>query len=410
MSPSMSTQGQLLLARQPIFDRNQRVIAYELLYRSDELETLIRKDGDTGHSSAMIIEAYTSISDEGEVKRVPALLSLSSRVILEEQIPSLPKKQVLIEVSIADAPRETVARALKALSHSGYRSALNLDTYKTEYDPLIRLADIAKISVRGLDKDQIRQITNHIKTLKTTLMAAEIDDYNQLELCIECDFKLFQGNFLSKPRLVKGQKIKANHVALMQLIQELQKPTASPEKLEMMIIRDPALTYKLLRVVNSAAYSLVRKVESVAQAVVLLGLEQIKKWSTLIALDSHKEKPEELTRILLVRGRMCELIAMEMKLPNPSSYLIAGLMSGIHLLLDMEQETLLQQVPLGDEIMLGIQSHEGDIGKVLKQVMAYESGDWDNLPPDFDAGLYEIAYRESLKWTKESMQVMYENT
>jgi len=192
------------------------------------------------------------------------------------------------------------------------------------------------------------------------------------------------------------------------LIQELQKTDTTPEKLEDLIIRDPILTYKLLRIVNSATYSLVRQVESVAEAVVLLGTEQVRKWATLIALSANNDKPEELTRILLTRGHMCEMIAETEKKPNPSSFFMVGMMSGLHAMLDIDQATLLQQLPLAEDIQTALTSGEGAMGTILHQVIAYEAGDWDMLPSNFDISLYEAAYRHSLKWTKETMQAMYE--
>jgi EAL and modified HD-GYP domain-containing signal transduction protein len=152
----------------------------------------------------------------------------------------------------------------------------------------------------------------------------------------------------------------------------------------------------------------VRQVESVAQAIVLLGLEQVKKWATLIAMSSSKDKPQELTRSLLVRGRMCEEIAIAMKKPNQGSYFMAGMMSGLHALLDIEREAMLEQVPLGDDIKDAVTLGKGDIGQVLRNVVNYENGDWDLLPLDLDGPMYDNAYRTSLDWTQESMQAMYE--
>ena len=140
----------------------------------------------------------------------------------------------------------------------------------------------------------------------------------------------------------------------------------------------------------------------------LLGLEQVKKWATLIAMSSNQDKPEELSRSLLVRGRMCEEIAQAQKLSNYGSYFMAGMMSGLLALLDIERDTMLEQVPLGDDIKNAVSLGQGEIGQVLRNVVNYENGDWDLLPMDLDGTLYDKAYRASLEWTQESMQAMYE--
>ena len=195
----------------------------------------------------------------------------------------------------------------------------------------------------------------------------------------------------------------------MQLMQALQQPDVKPDELERLIVQDPILTYKLLRIVNSAANALVRQVDSIRQAIVLLGIPQVKKWVTLIACTSNPGKPQELSRQLLIRGRMAELVAENTYTSQTSGYFMAGMMSGLDALLDLEKQQILADVPLGDEIKEAISTGSGEIGAVLTNVMHFENGDWDLLPTDFDADLYDSAYRDALNWTLEAMQTLNES-
>ncbi|WP_415903852.1 EAL and HDOD domain-containing protein [Neptuniibacter sp. QD48_55] len=402
-----SENSQVLMARQPIFDRNQKVVAYELLYRTEDAQghALFANSEATGE---VLLNAYTSISDAGELKRVPAFINLTRDILVEQKLPEVSKKHIVLEILEDIEPDEEVIEAVRALHSEGYRIAMDDFIYDPKFDPLLELAQIVKVDVFELTPDQIKEQVQQLRKHKVTLLAEKIETHEQLETCVQLGFKLFQGHFLSKPKVIKGKKIQGSQVALMQLIQELQSPKATPEKLEELIIRDPALTYKLLRIVNSAGYSLVRQVESIAEAIVLLGLEQVKKWATLIAMSSNQDKPEELSRSLLVRGRMCEEIAQAQKKSNYGSYFMAGMMSGLHALLDIERDTMLEQVPLGDDIKNAVSLGQGEIGQVLRNVVNYENGDWDLLPMDLDGTLYDQAYRASLEWTQESMQAMYE--
>ena len=402
-----SENSQVLMARQPIFDRNQKVVAYELLYRTEDAQghALFSNSEAT---SEVILNAYTSISDSGELKRVPAFINLTRDILVGQQLPEVSKKHIVLEILEDIEPDEDVIKAVTKLHAEGYRIAMDDFVYDPKYDALLKLAHIVKVDVLDLGMEEVSKQVKELKKHKVTLLAEKIETHEQLEACVDLGFKLFQGHFLSKPKVVKGKKIQGSQVALMQLIQELQSSQATPEKLEELIIRDPALTYKLLRIVNSAGYSLVRQVESVAEAIVLLGLEQVKKWATLIAMSSNQEKPEELSRSLLIRGRMCEEIAQAQKLNNYGSYFMAGMMSGLHALLDIERESMLEQVPLGDDIKNAVSLGQGEIGQVLRNVVNYENGDWDLLPSDLDGTLYETAYKASLEWTQESMQAMYD--
>ncbi|MGB2129864.1 MAG: EAL and HDOD domain-containing protein [Marinobacterium sp.] len=404
-----SDHGQALLARQPIFDHQQRVIAYELLYGEDHhLDAMAQTAPEAESSSELLLHAYTSISDKGEIKRVPAFIQVSPRMILDGSVPALPAKHVVLCIRMTDPKDMDLLRAIHQMVKDGYRFALTDFEFSPEFDTALKLAKIVKVNARDKSAEQLTTLASQLQPYKSTLLASNISQFDTLEGCIECGYKLFQGSFLSKPKIVPGRKVSANQMAMMQLIQELQKTDTTPEKLEDLIIRDPILTYKLLRIVNSATYSLVRQVESVAEAVVLLGTEQVRKWATLIALSANNDKPEELTRILLTRGHMCEMIAETEKKPNPSSFFMVGMMSGLHAMLDIDQATLLQQLPLAEDIQTALTSGEGAMGTILHQVIAYEAGDWDMLPSNFDISLYEAAYRHSLKWTKETMQAMYE--
>jgi EAL and modified HD-GYP domain-containing signal transduction protein len=402
-----SENSQVLMARQPIFDRNQKVVAYELLYRTEDAQghALFSNSEAT---SEVILNAYTSISDSGELKRVPAFINLTREILVEQQLPEVSKKHIVLEILEDIEPDKEVVDAVRKLHSEGYRIAMDDFVYDPKFDALLELAHIVKIDVYELGLENVRKQVQTLKKHKVTLLAEKIETHDELQACVDMGFKLFQGHFLSKPKVIKGKKIQGSQVALMQLIQELQSSQATPEKLEELIIRDPALTYKLLRIVNSAGYSLVRQVESIAEAIVLLGLEQVKKWATLIAMSSNQDKPEELSRSLLIRGRMCEEVALALKLNNYGSYFMAGMMSGLHALLDIERETMLEQVPLGDDIKDAVTMGQGPIGQILRNVVNYENGDWDLLPSDLDGNLYDAAYRASLNWTQESMQAMYE--
>ncbi len=140
-------------------------------------------------------------------------------------------------------------------------------------------------------------------------------------------------------------------------------------------------------------------------------MDQVRKWATLISLSSDNNKPAELSRALLARGRMCELLAESMNYPNTSNFFMVGMMSKINALLDMEMDSVLEQLPLNDEIKAAIGKREGTMGRVLEAVLAYENGDWERLGDfDINENIYESAYRHSLTWAQDAMQAMDSDT
>ncbi|WP_370280967.1 EAL and HDOD domain-containing protein [Pontibacterium sp.] len=400
-----SPRGQVLMARQPIFDSGQKVIAYELLYRNDQdTEQAVFRDASA--TIEVLLNAYTSISDAGSVKRVPAFINISEDMLTNDAFPELPRKQVVIEIPATIKPTKEIVKAILSLARDGYRLVLDNYTNDPHFDPILKIVHMVKVDVSALSDKEMHECVSRLRFFKVTPIAIKIESGDKLLSCSQMGFKLFQGHFLSRPKLVKGKKLESNAATLMQLMQAINQPDVTPEDLEKLIIQDPVLTFKMLRIVNSAAYSLVRKVESITDAVVLLGMEQIRRWVTLISMTSHDDKPEELCRMLLIRGAMCEALARATDQRNAGSYFMAGMMSGLHALLGIDQASLLEQVPLADDIQDAVRDYAGPIGETLKAVIAYESGNWNELPLDMDIDLYESAYRHSLQWTQDAMQAI----
>lgn len=407
--PSMesnSNDGQILLARQPIFDKNLKVVACELLYR-DELSgnsAIFADDGGSSATSAVVLNVYTSISQCGEIKHLPAFINLTRELIINGYLPKLPKDRVVLEILEDVEVDDQLIEAISQLAKQGYRIALDDFVYSPEYDPLLEIAHIVKVDVFDLNIEQVRDQIELLKPFNVTLLAEKIETHEMMNACIDLGFKLFQGYFLCKPQIVKGKKLESSHYALMKLIQELQNSKTTPARLEELIITDPVLSYRLLRIVNSASHTLVRQVNSISEAVVLLGLTQVRKWATLIAMTSANNKPDELYRIVLLRGRMCEIVAEQLSMSNTAAYFMAGMLSGLDALLDIDKTSLLSEIPLDDEIKAAIYSGDGIMGDVLNNVLNYEQGAWALLPSDLNTQIYDDAYRESLLWTQDAMQ------
>ncbi|MBQ0757890.1 MAG: EAL domain-containing protein, partial [Amphritea sp.] len=200
-----TSDSQVLMARQPIFDRSQRVVAYELLYR-DEQDTEHALFRGTGATREVILNSYTSISDQGSLKRVPAFINLTRDLLISDDFPELPRKNIVIEIlEDIKIDRELII-AVHRLAKSGYRIALDDFIYKPEAVPLLKLAHIVKVNVKDLNFDEVAEQVRLITPFKVTLLAEKIETVEMLEECNKLGFKLFQGHFLSKPKLVKGKK------------------------------------------------------------------------------------------------------------------------------------------------------------------------------------------------------------
>jgi EAL and modified HD-GYP domain-containing signal transduction protein len=399
-------QLDVLMARQPIFSKNQDVVAFELLYRPVDGENIsdIKDDAATFD---VVMNTYAGIvSAEGD-NRLPFYLKLTDKVLLADSLPDLPPSLFVLEIlGRSDISTELVEK-VKALAKKGYRIALaDYNPHDRRFDPLLNVVHVIKLDIQLLGLENLPQIILALRPYQLDLLADKVETKDEFRQCLEMGFSLYQGYFLSRPAPVKGKKVGGNKVLLLQLLAELESENASGASLEQIAINDAALTYKILKVVNSAAFRVPREVESLSHAITLLGMDQIRRWILLFLTTSPDGKPTELTRNMLIRGRMAELLAELMGYHNPMNYFIVGLLSQLDALFDIEMNEVLKDVALSRDIKNALLHYTGSLGDTLKEVEFYEKGEFDKLSGNLPRSYYEVAYRHSLIWSDQVMQAL----
>ena len=404
MQAPKAFKKQTLMARQPIFNGNIETVAYELLYRADNNNNVAVFDFSGSLATInVLLNAFTSIYQKKQLKRVPAFINLTYDLIVNNTLPKLPTNQIVLEILEDVTVTAELIRSVKSLRKKGYTIALDDFLYDDKFVPLLELAHIIKVDVLNMSFEQVSQQVEKLKRYKLILLAEKIETHEMLEHCQKLGFTLFQGYFLAKPEIIQGQTINASQTQTLAIIQELQKPNANANDIEQLILRDPAFAFKLLRIVNSSAHNLVREINSIVEAINILGIPEVKKWALIIIMTSNQQKSEELVRDLLIRGHMCEQIAVASGINNASGYMIAGLISGANALLDIEMNELLSQIPLSREIKTAITEGRGQMGVILHNTINFGRGNWSDISHEFDEGVYNHAYHQSLHWVSDSM-------
>jgi len=401
----------VFVGRQPIFDAEMNLFAYELLFRSGEnVGHAGVVDGDMATTQVML-NAFMDIGMDHLVGSQFAFINLTRRFLVgEHPLPFTPDRVVLEVLEDVEPDAEVVA-AVRRLAERGFTIALDDFIYREEMRPLIELADIIKIDLMALEAGALPEQVRCIRAdnPRVHLLAEKVETHDEFSECRALGFDYFQGYFLSRPNVVKGERLAGNRLAILNLMAELQDPEADMARLEQLISRDVALAYRLLRYINSAAFGLNQKVESVLKAVNLLGIRAVKNWVSLMLLANIDDKPRELMVNALVRAKMCELLAAARKRPGREQYFTAGLFSMLDALMDRPLPELIDALPLSDGIKVGVLDREGPVGDTLQQVIDYEAGAFDALA---DADLPPEAFTESyvaaVAWARESSSALDE--
>jgi EAL and modified HD-GYP domain-containing signal transduction protein len=399
-----------LLARQPIFNRKMQVVAYELLCRSTEMTDGKFDDGDMA-SSQVLLHAFTELSINSVVGNHQAYINFTRTLLMTP--PPFDRKQLVVEVLEGQTIDAQMLHSLKLLREQGYTIALDDFELSEETKDLVPYADIIKLDVLSLSSEQLLAHIEYLQPLGIILLAEKVETYEMLEFCKEAGFDLFQGYFLARPKIIKGRKITENKQAVLQLLSVLHDPDVALEKVERLISRDPMLSYKLLRMVNSAAFALPRTIESLRQAITLLGLNIIKNWVNLLAMANLGDKPMELSIAALTRARMCEVIAATMNgKQRQDTFFTVGLLSTLDAFMDAPLETLLGNISLSSQLNEALLNHLGDEGKVLDIVEHYEHAEWDRIDWDYlqtrniNPEMLSHIYVEALQWVATTMDTM----
>lgn len=391
----------IFIARQPIYDRKLNVYAYELLYRGDQHSNQANvTDGDDA-TSQVLINVLMEIGLPDLVGQSLAFINLTQRHILNGLPASLAQNNVVLEVLEDIVPDEALISALQNHKQAGYTIALDDFIYDENSHSLVEFADIIKIDVMELQGGALADQVKKLRPAGVKLLAEKVETQEEYQYCKALGFDYFQGYFFCKPNIVKGAHTPTSRMAIMQLLTKVQDPELDIGELQALISRDVSLSYRILRYINSAHFNLGKKIESMQQAINLLGLNTIKSWVTILAMSSVDDKPYELILTALIRARMCETLASTLTISSQHAF-TAGLFSALDAFIDKPLDEILATLPLTDELHMALLTHHGELGQLLELVMNYERGQWQEIPDaQFDVKTLRTNYLNALRWSGE---------
>jgi EAL and modified HD-GYP domain-containing signal transduction protein len=385
MAPVSTAPSDVFVARQPVYDPRLRVVAYELLVQSAD-------------EAGAISELGLSL-----VAGQPAYIPVTRSFLLEGFAAALPAERAVLCVGPGLEIDPAARGAIEDLVADGYKLALMDFEPGTAAEPLLPLASVTGLAVPGVDRAVLRSRVGQVQARGAKALARAVEHHEDLDMCLELGFDLLQGHFICQPRVVTDAGLKVMDVNRVRLIAQLHDDSADFESILEIIGRDIALSYNLLRFINSAFFSLPRRVDSIRDALVLLGALNVRKWATLMAVADSQDKPRELVVTGLVRARMCELLAGVYSHRDTEGAFTTGLFSVVDALTDSSMVELLSTLPLSREIIAALLNYEGTKGRILRAAIAYERGNFaelGDLPPS-RTPLADL-YAQAVEWATEA--------
>ena len=366
------------VAKQPILDRKNRTYGYELLFRSSAGQS----EATIVNADSASIEVMTSGfvgSQDGQDQSKRIFINFTETLLLEGAPRALPPAVTVIEILENINYSEEVYEELIKLKQEGYLVAV--DDFSIDYQPskFLDIADIIKVDVLRRSKDEITHLFNLIKNKKALKLAEKVDNQRGYSFMLEMGFDLFQGFFFARPENLVCKTIKSSQAAKIRILAALQSTDLELEEIVKLVTADPSITYRLLRLLNSAAFGFSMKIESIQHAVALLGATRMRYWLRMIVLSdiSIRDKPFELFRLALNRGKILEELASEKMMADnkPETVFLFGMLSLLDVMLDMPFPLIFKNLPLTDSFQEGYTTSTAPLAIYLRLLQAFEHND-----------------------------------
>lgn len=392
------------VARQPIFNHRLEAVSYELLFRGGYVNEAHVSDPERA-TATVLLNSLTELDLKRVVGRKPAWVNVSREFLTGGLARAIPPGLVGLEVLEADLADDRVVGVVRQLKTDGYR--LSLDDFQSRPCslPHLGLFDVVKLSFAELGPDRFTEQVNRLKSHPGTVVAEKLATHPDHEFSVSAGCDLFQGYFFCQPAVVCTRGISANRLALLQVVGALQDPNVELPDVEKLISRDVALSFRLLRYVNSAYFGLRGEVRSIGQALALLGLENVRRWATLSVLATIDDKPTELAVTALIRAHFCELAGSPLGVATPAELFTLGLFSVIDAMMDAPMSDVVESLPFATDVREALVLRRGKLGLLLSTVVALEAGDYGSAPTIVNrAG--EL-YLESLMWANTAAASLF---
>lgn len=396
----------VFLARQPIFDNKMNVIAYELLYRTGNENEADVVNGELA-TGDVIINSLVLLGLDKITGGKKAFINFTKDTIIQELPKLFTSDSLVVEILEDVVPDKKFIEECLLLKELGYTIALDdfISTY--EYDEIIDLADILKVDFLLTSVEERKSIIEKYHDRNIKFLAEKVETREEFVEAMGMGYSYFQGYFFSKPVVLSSNDVRTFSSTYARILGELSNEEPNYTILGEIIETDMAMSYKLLRLINSPAFYSRNKISSITHALTMLGLKEIRNWiSLLMVRDLGKEQPSELIMTSLIRGKMCELLSKETKLKSRSSEaFLMGLFSLIDVILSRRLDEVIYELPLSQDIKDALLKNESDFSNILIIVKCYEHGEWSilknllkKLNIDFKK-IYDI-YLESISWVE----------
>jgi len=331
------------VARQPIFDREEKVFGYELLFR-DSLENCFVGDADEASRATLDRSLVMGLDVLCDGRR--AFVNCTRDTLIKGLVGLLPSTTTVVEILETVPPDPDVMAACHSLKEPGYLIALDDYVADDRREPLADMADIIKVDLLLTTREERGRLMKQFGPWRCRMVAEKVETQDQFMQARDQGFVYFQRYFFRRPEMMGTHAMPANRLNYIRMLQEVSRPELDVPSLEKLIKEEASVCYRLLRYLNSAVFGFKKEIHSVRHALSILGERDLRRWVRLIAaVGAGQDKTSDLVLSALVRGRFCKLLAPKVA-HGESDWFLMGLLSLIDAMLETPMQAILEKIPL----------------------------------------------------------------
>lgn len=375
---------EVFLGRQPILDRDQNIVAFELLFRIGRT-TESNVEDDLSATANVIVNAYGQLGIQNVLGQKRGFINVDAELLMSDVICLLPCKYVVLEVmETVKITREVVQRCIE-LKQMGYQLALDdVTEINDDVELMLPVVNVVKVDVLALEKETISDLVKKLGRWPVLLLAEKVESDEQAKYCMELGFQMFQGYYFAKPEVMTGKRADPAKMSLLKLL-TLIMGDSDAEEIEKEFKHQAGLSYNLLRMVNSVASGLPQKINSIKQAIMILGQKQLQRWIQLLLYSAGKSG-ESMSNALMqtaaTRGKLMELIALADR-PHDKNHqdraFMVGILSLLDVLLGIEMPSIVDKLGIPEDMSQALLLREGRLGDQLRLIEANEKSEAETV-------------------------------
>lgn len=384
MKGATPLHNKFFLGRQPILDSQQEIVGYELLFRSTERNVSEYESQDQA-SMSVIASALAGFGFREVLGDKLGFINVTEEVLLSDMVEILPHEQTILELLESVRLSGVVRERCRELKSKSFRIALDDHIYAPEHEGLYRFVDVVKIDILETPRELLPEIVTALRRFPVKLLAERVETVGQFQDCLELGFDLFQGYFFARPVVLNRKGLEPSQMVMLRLLSCL-RDEAELDEIQEVFRNAPELSYNLLKLVNSVHIGLREKIKNLRHAIMILGLDKLRRWVQLAAFASSDSRGinNPLLEMAAVRGRLMEYLIMERYgLRRGSDPVEAAFMTGILSLMDTLFETsleeILKELHLSDEVVSALLYRQGELGTLLALAETLEQANFGEV-------------------------------